>query len=220
MSYVECMECRDKLRGITANHLKKHGLTTIGYRRKYPTAPLVSDDLKKRYAINRGALQLKRKCRKCGKPFTTGCPKAHYCRECQRVRDVYRARRKALRYERRRKNSGKRYGQGTFNEKWYLATENGRIRGALLLERHVSINAHGFHRLAPFNGDPPFEYEAIYLMIIYVKAGRRRLYCGECGSRLMVARETEYYTIPAEVCCQDCGLVYEFDDLAEELGKD
>ena len=92
---------------------------------------------------------------------------------------------------------------------------NGRVQGAILLEKHVSINAHGFYRLPPYNGKAPFDYEETYVTMIYLIIWNRKIFCGECGSELTVARENEHYTIPAELCCKNCGLVYELDDLAE-----
>ena len=42
--------------------------------------------------------------------------------------------------------------------------------------------------------------------------GRRRWgYCLECGGRIVLARENEYYTA-TETCCSSCGLVYSEDE--------
>jgi len=214
LSYVECMKCRDRLGSITTNHLKKHGLTTGEYRQRYPTAPMISEgheEILRKAVLNR---QLKRICRKCGKPFTTGCTKAHYCRECQKIRRAISQRRHARRYERKARNSGKDYKTGTFGER-YLETENGRVRGAVLLEEHLSINSYHFYRQPLNNGNLfEFEYETVYLRI-YLIVWKGKLYCGECGDKVIVARENEQYTIPAEICCTSCGLVYELDQLAE-----
>jgi len=45
---------------------------------------------------------------------------------------------------------------------------------------------------------------------------RRRSFCPECGGRIILARENEYYTA-TEPCCSKCGLVYEdeFDFIGE-----
>ena len=37
---------------------------------------------------------------------------------------------------------------------------------------------------------------------------KRRRFCSECGGRIILARENEYYTA-TEPCCSKCGLVYE-----------
>ena len=37
---------------------------------------------------------------------------------------------------------------------------------------------------------------------------RRRSFCPECGGRIILARENEYYTA-TELCCSKCGLVYD-----------
>ena len=214
MSYVECMECRDRLGGITTNHLKKHGLTTRQYRRKYPAVPMVSEDHRKILRNNGISRQLRRICRKCGRPFTTGSPKAHYCRPCQRVRRALQQRKYARQYERRARNSGRDHRIGTF-EKSYLKVVKGRVRGAVLLEIHVSINAQGFYRQAPFNGKAPVEYEETCIMTIYLTLWKSKPFCGGCGSELIMARENEHYTIPAEICCERCGLVYSLDNLVE-----
>ena len=40
---------------------------------------------------------------------------------------------------------------------------------------------------------------------------RRRGFCSECGGRIVLARENEYYTA-TELCCSSCGLVYSEDE--------
>jgi len=40
---------------------------------------------------------------------------------------------------------------------------------------------------------------------------RRRRFCPECGGRIILARENEYYTA-TEPCCSKCGLVYSEDE--------
>ena len=40
---------------------------------------------------------------------------------------------------------------------------------------------------------------------------RRRGFCIECGGRIVLARENEYYTA-TEPCCSSCGLVYSEDE--------
>jgi len=40
---------------------------------------------------------------------------------------------------------------------------------------------------------------------------RRRGFCLECGGRIVLARENEYYTT-TEPCCCRCGLVYSEDE--------
>ena len=210
MSFAECMECGDRLKFITVNHLKRHGLTSKEYRQRYPRAQMVCDDTRRRQG--RKDRKFNRICRKCGDPFTTRSPKGYYCRECQRVRRVLQQRRYARRYERKKRNSGIAK-QGTFGKR-YLEVVRGRIRGAMMLEECIGVNSHHFYRQS-FNGRALFEYEAIYLIRIYLIIWNRKLYCGECGSQLRVARENEYYTIPVEVCCRSCGLVFELDDLVE-----
>jgi len=45
------------------------------------------------------------------------------------------------------------------------------------------------------------------------KRRRRRIFCPECGGKIILARENEYYTA-TEPCCSSCGLVYE-DELID-----
>ena len=50
---------------------------------------------------------------------------------------------------------------------------------------------------------------------------RRRRFCPECGGRIILARENEYYTA-TEPCCSKCGLVYEdefFDLIIDDQDK-
>ena len=213
MSFVECMECGDQLKCIAPAHLRRHGLTSKEYRDLHPTAPMVSDETRRKHDLTLNG-EYHRNCRKCGKPFSTRGKRSYYCLECQRVRDILTARRKARRYYRKMRNSGKPYKMGTF-EKGYLEVAGGRVRGAILLEKHVSINGRGFYRLhrSPFNGKAPFRYEETHVITIYLIIWNRKIFCGECGSQLTVARENEYYTIPAEICCRSCGLVYDFATL-------
>lgn len=208
MSYVECMECGDRLKYVAPAHLKKHGLTSKQYRQKYPRAPMRSEDLRKEHSDFRRGMRLNRNCRKCGKPFTTGSPKGYYCRECQRVRDFLRRREASLRYFRRLRNSGKVDVVGTFGES-YLEVVNGRVRGAVLLKKDVSfiISDRSFFKLFPYSGSPPIGYDAQYLMIFLIVCERQKV-CSDCGSELTVARENGQYTIPAEICCKKCGVVY------------
>jgi len=216
LSYVECIECGDDLKFITVNHLKRHGLTSKQYRERHPKAQMVCDDTRRRQG--RKDRQWNRICRKCGDPFTTKSPKGYYCRECQRLRRVLQQRSHARRYERKKRNSGIAK-QGTFGKR-YLKIEGGRIRGAVLLEEHIGVNSHHFYRQSfKGNGKALFEYEAIYLITIYLVVWKGKVFCGECGSQLTVARENEYYTIPVEVCCRSCGLVFELDDLMEIRSK-
>ena len=209
MSYVECMECREKLKYVAPTHLEKHGLTSKEYREIYPTAPMRSSDLRKRHSDFRRGMRLNRNCRKCGRPFTTGSTRAYYCRDCQRVRDILKRREASLRYFRRLRNSGKVCLAGTFGES-YLEIVDGRVRGAVLLEKDMSfiICDRSFFKLFPYSSSPP-EYEETSTITIYLILWKRKPYCGECGSELTVARQNEDYTIPAEICCKSCGLVYE-----------
>ena len=212
------MECGRELEYVAPAHLEKHGLTTKEYRQKYPTAWMRSECLRKRHSKFRKDMRLDRNCKKCGKPFTTRSPKAQYCRECQQVRDILKRREASLRCFRRQMTSGKVDLRGTFEER-YLEIVNGRVRGAVLLEKRRSISIYGVHTLPPCRGSPLVEYVASYLAMIYVIIYNGKPYCRECGSQLTVARENEYYTIPVEVCCRSCGLVYDLDDLVEIESK-
>ena len=226
MSFVECIECGEKLEYVAPAHLKRHGLTSKEYRGKYPTAPMRSERLRKNHSEFRKRMRLDLNCWKCGKPFTTRSPKARYCRECQRVRDILKRREASLRCFRRQMNSGKVDMRGTFGKR-YLEIVNGRVSGAVLLEDRRYIRIYGVHTLPACKGSPPVEYEANYMMIsrlviplriayiIIYLIKKRKIVCSECGSQITVARENEAYTIPAEICCKSCGLVYEIDDLAE-----
>ena len=219
MSYVECMECGDKLKYVAPAHLEKHGLTSKEYREIYPTAPMRSSDLRKRHSDFRRGMRLNRNCRKCGRPFTTGSTNGHYCRECQKARTFLSLRKASRRYERRKRNSAKFYEAGTFNE-GYLKIVNGRVRGATLLEANISINRYGFGRMQPHSGSVPYLiiYDQSILTTYLIK--KRNIVCGECGSQLIMARENQHYTIPAEICCRNCGLVYEWDEFCGLAGKE
>jgi len=104
----------------------------------------------------------------------------------------------------RRRNSGKdklpSERIGTFNEKKYLEIVNGRVRGALLLEKGVGINNNHYFSLKDCGCG-----SAAYLVAVLGS----QLYCLECGGHIVLARENENYTIPIEVACSKCGLVYE-----------
>jgi len=103
----------------------------------------------------------------------------------------------------RERNSGKNKPSiGTFDEKKYLkVTAEGRIRGAIILEKGISINgSNHYFSLKNHNCG-----SAAYLVAVL----GNQLYCLECGGQIVLARENENYTIPIEVACSKCGLVYE-----------
>ena len=173
--------------------------------------------------IGNGVFQ--RKCRSCGETFKTGSAKGYYCRECQKIRTIQleRKRQMTLRYvekHRRRlkiwnmrvRNTKKYCKMGTFDNKEYLQiVDNGRVFGALLLQKGISINSKG-----------RFTKQGWMERSVYVGIDKRILridgnvYCGECGADVIKATQNNSnYTIPAELCCKSCGLVYELDDLAQ-----
>ena len=177
---------------------------------------MVSDDVRGR--LGRKGRLWNRVCRECGDFFTTRSPKGYYCRECQRVRRVLQQRKHARRYERKARNSGKDNKLGTFGKR-YLEVVDGRIRGAMMLQEHVGVNSHHLYR-QQLNGSPPVEYETTaHLALICLLVRRlclsRSLICEECKCEVIVARHNEHYTIPTEITCEGCGLVYDPEDLAE-----
>ena len=101
---------------------------------------------------------------------------------------------------------------GTFDNKEYLEIlDNGRIFGALLLQKGISINSKG--RFTKKGSVERSAYLGIDKRILRVED---KIYCGECGANVIKATQNNSnYTIPAELCCKSCGLVYELDDLAE-----
>ena len=70
-----------------------------------------------------------------------------------------------------------------------------------------------------FNGLPPIPvakrallamwYVAEFDYLVDYLVFNGKVYCGECGSPIIIARENEHYTIPTEPCCKSCGLVYQ-----------
>lgn len=150
-----------------------------------------------------------RKCRACGETFKTGSGKGYYCAKCQKLRTIRLNRAGAKRRGIRRRNSGRRNTLGTLGKR-HLQVVKGRIYGAQLLEKGREINVeHYFGRWQGTEGGF-YAGSSYYLM----RLCKDKLYCGECGADVIVARRNHTnYTISVELCCKGCGLVYELDDL-------
>ena len=205
MSYVKCMVCGDEIQLING-HIKKHGLTAAEYRQRYPQAPLMSPDLHKKLSdllkkrwVNQSTRLFHRRC-SCGRTFKTRSPNGRFCQRCSA------ANRRLLRRKHNRMRNEKK---GTFRKNYLDITSDGRVRGAVMLERGITPNITGIFTgskrllqrfLCCVDG---FEYLVEYLII------NGGIYCGECGSPIIIARENEHYTIPTEPCCKSCGLVYQ-----------
>jgi len=110
------------------------------------------------------------------------------------------------------RNAKKHCKLGTFDSKEYLEIlDNGRVFGALLLQKGISINSKG--RFTKQGSVERSAYLGIDRRILRMDDGN--IYCDECGAEIMLARKNHTnYTIPIELCCRSCGLVYELDDLA------
>lgn len=109
------------------------------------------------------------------------------------------------------RNSKKLCKLGTFDNKEYLEIlDNGRVFGALLLQKGISINSKG--RFTKQGYMKRSAYLGVDRRILRVEG---KIYCGECGADVIKATQnSSNYTIPVELCCKNCGLVYELDDLA------
>ena len=110
------------------------------------------------------------------------------------------------------RNTKKHCKMGTFDNKEYLEIlDNGRVFGALLLEKNISINSKG--RFTKQGSMERSAYLGIDKRILRIDGN---IYCGECGAEIILVKTNHSnYTIPAELCCKSCGLVYELDDLAQ-----
>ena len=129
-----------------------------------------------------------RNCRNCGEAFITRGSHKFYCDECQNYRYNCQANKKVM---------------GTFGLN-YLELYNGRVRGAVLLEKGIAINSRRYYRIrGRWYASKGYEYAVSYLIATYEKN-----YCDECGAEITIARENEIYTA-TELCCKSCGLVYQ-----------
>ena len=91
-----------------------------------------------------------------------------------------------------------------------LTIENGRVKGAVWLENQIGKKsvAKNFWRRSPFQR----RYEkalcscSMQTTPFFIAIENNRRYCFECGGKIIIASENEYYTI-TEVVCSYCGLV-------------
>lgn len=191
MSYVKCMVCGNVFLHISNSHLRKHGFTTAEYRQLYPQAPLTSPDVRKKVSLSNSTRLFHRKC-SCGRTFETRGSKGRFCQRCSRV-------------NRRLQNNRPKRRNGTFRKN-YLEISDGRVNGAVLLEKGISINRSHFFSGAKKPKSEWFD-EFDYLVDYLIFNGK--IYCGECCSPIIIARENQHYTVPKEPCCKNCGLIYE-----------
>ena len=79
-----------------------------------------------------------------------------------------------------------------------MRIENGRVKGAVWLEKQRRKNFNLSHRKL---------CSCDYLQTpFFVAVENHRQYCVECGGKFVIAFENDYYTI-TEVCCCFCGVV-------------
>lgn len=105
-----------------------------------------------------------------------------------------------------------RNNKGTFSER-YLSIRNGRVYGALLLERDKQKRAQsrshgGFVNpwIAHYSGDGDGRCEQCGSEEVIIIINHQA-YCNECGGKIKLALENEYYSV-VEPTCHSCGLVY------------
>ena len=79
-----------------------------------------------------------------------------------------------------------------------LTVENGRVKGAVWLENQIGKSKEYYERIlcSCATLQTPF----------YIVEENHRTYCFECGGKIVIAFENDYYTI-TELCCRFCGLV-------------
>ena len=200
MSYVKCAVCGIELSYVNAPHLRKHGLTVAEYRQRYPEAPLMSLDYLKKQSVAQSARVFHRVC-SCGRSFETRSSNGRFCQRCSRINKLLL----------RKKWDSQNRKNGTLKKSYLEITPDGRVKGAVLLEKGISINSSGRFN----NPSSSRRWWSIRLLIMrwlnefdYL-VFNGKIYCGECGSPIIIARENEHYTIPTEPCCKSCGLVYQ-----------
>ena len=208
MSYVKCLVCGSKFQQVNGSHVKKHNLTMVQYRQLYPEASLMAPKVLEKISKTLwGAKKWKPykcECKLCGQLFEKRSGNSFHCEKCRRKIYIRNRRRSQRLYNVKRRNSGRlrRFQLGTFGKK-YLQIVDGRVKGAVLLERTISINSSGFWNGSKYRGCSVCR--ASYLIII----SKNKVYCPECGAQIIIARENDNYTIHTELCCSKCGLVYE-----------
>lgn len=203
LSYVKCLVCGSKLGCVNGTHLKTHGLTVARYKQLYPQAPIISPDvLKKLSFISRHRKVYDSNCKRCGQLFIKRTHNSLHCPRCREEINRNKHRRTHRLYKIKRRNSGVTSDRqlGTFATN-YLEVVNNRIHGAVLLEKGISINGSTLFTSQKAICD---ECGSDLLLII----SDHKAYCPECGAELIIARENESYSMPAELCCPQCGLVY------------
>jgi len=139
----------------------------------------------------------------CGSAIPNPRPNKKHCsRPCAQRGYVRRWKRKNRAKVRSQKRRWQERHPGTFGQ-CYLSSCNGRILGAVLLEKGIGIN-----NFPLYNGGRPERCECGSNRLICITD--HEAFCVECGSRIMLARENEYYSMPLEPVCPSCGLVYQF----------
>jgi hypothetical protein len=203
--YLKCMVCGKKMRVVHSNHLERHGLTVDQYLSMFPGAKVYSgsyiESVKRNFWTGVGRVRVRR-CIRCGLTFTTRSPNKVRCNLCQRIHRL-----ESLRLrERLRRRFGKAQRQilGTKGGATDLKVlGNGRVAAALWLERNRGGRTFG--RMLDGDGQLHCQTcESTCLMLVM----DGQAYCTECGGKIVVARRNEYYTA-TELCCGECGLVYD-----------
>jgi DNA-directed RNA polymerase subunit RPC12/RpoP len=170
-----------------------------------------------------------KKCLACGLIFETDRDKKYCSARCahnagnRRWRARYPEKQRLSSQRWKEKNPGKartyqiswwnnKGNKGTFPER-YLSIFNGRVYGAILLERDKRRRARshgGFVNpwIARYSGDNDGRCEECGsdMMIII---GTHQAYCNECGSKVVLAIKNQHYSL-TEFTCDSCGLVYPF----------
>jgi hypothetical protein len=167
---------------------------------------------------------LLKKCLVCGLIFRANNPAKKYC-STSCAQKLYNRRwreknpEKARAYQIRWWNHN---NKGTFTPSRYLSIRNGRVVGAVLLERDKQKRARsrshgGFVNpwIAYYSGDREIYHSDddddnlrcdcgsdVIINIVDHEA-----YCSGCGGKISLAFENEYYSV-TELTCRRCGLVY------------
>ena len=162
---------------------------------------------------------LTKKCRACNESFEATRNNQLYCKPCADARRKEKMRMYHKKWvnkgglERhliRQKNSGKTpVTKGTFGDTYLEVNSEGRVNGALWLEKKRDFNGSGKLR-----GIKPPRDLSLFSKFDLLSV-RNKIYCGECWSPfpLIIAPSNEYYSMMYEACCGNCGLVIDREKL-------
>jgi len=200
------MVCGKQLQYVNNTHLKGHRLTVQQYKIRFSAEIFTKEFLRKRKEGCQGRV-FQRACPRCSSAFTTGNPKTFYCGRCQPAVSIEKRRRYQRRYRRMRKRTMGREpfrALGTFSER-HLSIHSGRVLLALMLEKGISPNSRFRAHNDDYDGKLQCEDCGEDLLVSIIG---HELFCPECGSPILLARENKEYSIPIEPVCRSCGLVF------------